>query len=133
MTKHDFVETNGSSAIAALPLLAAGVAMPVEGFGWALGQAFLVFLALRGLIANQCHKWGHMRQAELGPVVRLSQQMRLVLSPAIHRHHHARLHNSHYCTANGWMNGPLETGGFFRGLERMLPRTRADPTGSAMP
>jgi ubiquitin-conjugating enzyme E2 variant len=112
MARHDFVETNGSSAVAALPLLVLGIVMD-PGFG----QALVTFLALGALVANQCHKWAHLRREERGSLVRLLQRSGLTLSPEVHRRHHARPHDSHYCTASGWMNAPLEAVGFFRGLE----------------
>ena len=118
MTKHDFVETNGSSAIAGLPLLLAGAALPIEGPGSAFSQAFLLFLALGGLVANQCHKWAHMKEANLPALVALGQRMRLILPPKTHRRHHARPHDTHYCTASGWMNEVLERSAFFRRIER---------------
>ncbi len=120
MTKHDFVETNGSSAIAGLPLLIVALATPVDGPLHASMAAFLFFLALGGLIANQCHKWAHMKDAECPQLVRLAQRARLILRPETHRRHHARPHDSYYCTANGWTNLPLENMGFFRGTERLL-------------
>lgn len=123
MARHDFVETNGSSAVAAMPFLVLGAVME-SGFL----QAFVTFLALGALVANQCHKWAHLRQEERGPVVRLLQRLGLTLSPEVHRRHHARPHDSHYCTASGWMNAPLEVVRFFRGLEAgIVGLTRAAP------
>ena len=118
MTKHDFVETNGSSAIAGLPLLVAGAAIPLEGSGPAFAQAILLFLAFGGLFANQCHKWAHMKRSDLPALIVLAQRARLILPPEMHRRHHACPHDTHYCTASGWMNGVLETMEFFRGIER---------------
>ncbi len=113
MAGHDFVETNGSSAIAAMPLALLGI-------GLAPGQlqAFVVFLALGALFANQCHRWAHLRAAERPAFARLAQRLRLSLSPEVHRLHHARPHDSYYCTASGWMNRGLEGVGFFRWMER---------------
>ncbi len=125
MTRHDFVETNGSSALAGLPLLLVGVSL-APGFA----QAFVVFLALGGLVANQCHKWAHLRNSDRSPVVRLLQRAGLTLSPEIHRRHHARPHATHYCTASGWLNWALERTGFFRGLEIFIAAAvRAAPRG----
>ncbi len=60
--------------------------------------------------------------------VRLAQRLRLILRPEDHLRHHVRPFDSHYCTAAGWLNGPLGTTGFFRALERViaaLTRSRA--------
>ena len=120
MTRHDFIETNGASCVAALPPLAAAALLPVEGQASAFAQALLFFSALGLLLANQCHKWAHADPAQLGPLVRGVQRLRLVLSPAHHRLHHAKPFDSHYCTASGWLNVPLGAIGFFRLLESVI-------------
>lgn len=120
MARHDFVETNGANCMAGLPPLVAAALTP-ESFLHAL----LSFTAAGILLTNQCHKWAHM---QAGPLVRLLQRARLILHPAHHRLHHLRPHGSHFCTASGWMNVPLEAARFWRGLERLLkaaaPSTR---------
>ena len=126
MTRHDFVETNGSSCVGALPLLIAGTLVPAHG--WTLVHAFLVCVALGVLITNQCHKWAHLPLAEVPRPVRLAQRLHLILRPDDHLKHHVRPFDSHYCTAAGWLNGPLSKLGFFRALERAivaLTRSRA--------
>ena len=128
MTRHDFVETNGSSCVGALPLLVVATMLPTRADGWSLAHAFLVFTALGLLITNQCHKWAHLPLAEVPYPVRLTQRLRLILRPEDHLRHHVRPFDSHYCTAAGWLNGPLGALGFFRALERMigaLTRSRA--------
>ena len=60
MTRHDFVETNGSSCVGALPLLGIAAVLPVDARGPALAHAVLVFIALGVLVTNQCHKWAHL-------------------------------------------------------------------------
>lgn len=122
MTRHDFFETNGSSCIAALPLLAVAALMTVADPAAALTHALLFFTALGMLAANQCHKWAHVHPSRLGRLVRAAQRLRLVLSPEHHRHHHARPFDTHYCTASGWMNAPLNAIGFFRALEYVIAR-----------
>jgi len=120
MAEHDFVETNGANCIGALPLAGAAALLP-ESFA----QALLSFTAAGVLATNQCHKWAHM---QAGPLVRFLQRCRLILHPMQHRRHHAAPHDSHFCTASGWMNGPLEAAHFWRGLERLVracvPSTR---------
>lgn len=93
MTRHDFVETNGASALGASVLL---------GF-----QNELLFFTAIGLLgANQCHKWAHARSVPAP--VRAAQRLGLILRPEAHRRHHASPHDRHFCTASGWMNRPLD-------------------------
>ena len=128
MTRHDFVETNGSSCVGALPLLIAATILATHANGPSLAHAFLVFTALGVLITNQCHKWAHLPLADIPYPVRVAQRMRLILRPEDHLRHHVRPFDSHYCTAAGWLNGPLAAIGFFRALERLvvaLTRSRA--------
>jgi ubiquitin-conjugating enzyme E2 variant len=120
MTRHDFVETNGSSCMAALPLLTLAAVLPMDTRGWAFAHAVLVFIALGVLITNQCHKWAHLPHRDIPHPVRLAQRLRLILRPEDHLRHHVRPFDSHYCTAAGWLNRPLGAIGFFRALERMI-------------
>jgi plasmanylethanolamine desaturase len=96
MTRHDWVETNGSSCLACLPLLSCAL------FLHGPGKAFLVFLCAGILVTNQCHKWAHM--ARPPRIVRALQRLHIVLRPEMHRLHHAAPFTSHYSTANGWLN-----------------------------
>lgn len=107
MTRHDFIETNGSSCLGCLPVLAASSVMPLDSDLWILIQAWLLFAALGVLVTNQCHKWAHVDGTSTPALVRWAQRCRLVLRPEHHRLHHAPPFNSHYCTASGWLNRPL--------------------------
>ena len=120
MTRHDFVETNGSSCVAALPLLMVAAWLPVDGRGEACGHALLIFIALGVVVTNQCHKWAHLPLERVPYPVRLAQRLRLILRPEDHIRHHVRPFDSHYCTAAGWLNQPLHAIGFFRALERAI-------------
>jgi hypothetical protein len=100
MTLHDFVETNGASALGASMLLLFSIG--ASGFV----QPALLFTALGVLAANQCHKWAHARSVPAP--VRAAQRLRLILAPEAHRRHHAAPHDCHYCTASGWLNRPLD-------------------------
>jgi len=120
MTRHDFVETNGSSCLAALMLLGVAGALPADSGVWAMTHAIFVFVALGVVITNQCHKWAHLPLAEVPRPVRLAQRLRLILRPEDHLRHHVRPFDSHYCTAAGWLNRPLAAIGFFRALERAI-------------
>jgi plasmanylethanolamine desaturase len=99
MTRHDFIETNGSSAIGALPFLAGATLVYEETFAHAL----LVFTAFGVIAANQCHKWAHM--GEHAPrVVRKAQALGLILRPDAHIRHHRPPYDTNFCTASGWLN-----------------------------
>jgi ubiquitin-conjugating enzyme E2 variant len=99
MTRHDFFEVNGASCLGCLPLLA--LSLLLEGFAHALA----VSTSLGLLFTNQCHKWAHM--ASPPAPVRLLQKIGLILRADEHRRHHTPPHDSHFCTANGWLNKPL--------------------------
>jgi len=116
ITRHDFVETNGASCLAATPALALAVTLPAGG----APQVFLTCLALAVLASNQCHKWAHLREDECPVPVRWLQRCRLVLEPRAHRAHHARPFDTHYCTTSGWLNRPLDASGFFRCMEHVV-------------
>jgi plasmanylethanolamine desaturase len=99
MTRHDFVETNGASCLACVPLLLLALFLPAEA------RTFLVFLSAALLLTNQCHKWAHMDRRP--PAVAFLQRIGLILRPAHHSIHHSPPFASHYCTASGWLNPVL--------------------------
>jgi hypothetical protein len=99
MTRHDFIEVNGASCLGCLPLL--GLSLLLDGFAHAL----VLFTCLGVLFTNQCHKWAHVQRA--GALIRRLQAIGLILRPAEHAKHHTPPYNSHFCTANGWLNRPL--------------------------
>ena len=101
MTRHDFVETHGASCLAALPFLAASVAVPLASWPWLLAQAVLLCIALGALFTNQCHKWAHMDEAATPAAVRWAQRRRLVLPRDHHRLHHTAPFDSHFCMSSG--------------------------------
>ncbi len=107
MTQHDFIELNGSSSFACLPLLCLGAGMPLTSLAWISLQALLLFIALGALITNECHKWAHADATNTPPLIRWAQHHRVVLSPEHHRLHHTAPFNSYFCMANGWLNVPL--------------------------
>jgi len=107
ITRHDFVETNGSNCLACSPLLVAASWMPLEIALWIGVQAFMLFTALGVLATNQCHKWAHMDEAATPAIARWAQRAGLVLSREHHQLHHKAPFDSHFCTSNGWLNAPL--------------------------
>jgi plasmanylethanolamine desaturase len=103
MTRHDFVETNGSSCLACVPLLASCLFMESAAL-----RGFALFLALGILATNQCHKWAHMERDALPRPVGFLQESHLILGREAHRRHHTPPFNNGYCTASGWLNRPLD-------------------------
>jgi ubiquitin-conjugating enzyme E2 variant len=100
MTRHDFIEVNGASCLGCLPLLLLSLAL--DGFAHAL----VFFTCLGVLFTNQCHKWAHMDKPP-APALFL-QRIGLILRGEEHKRHHTPPYNSHFCTASGWLNRPLD-------------------------
>ena len=101
MTRHDFIEVNGASCLGCLPILFSSFFL--EGFL----HAVIVFTCVGILLTNQCHKWAHLPDEEKSFLIRQLQRCGLVLRSAEHAMHHTPPYNSHFCTANGWLNRPL--------------------------
>ncbi len=101
MTRHDFIEVNGASCLGCLPLLVLGFAL--DGFGHAL----VVFTCLGVLFTNQCHKWAHALPGKNSFLIKKLQEIGVILRPSDHAKHHTPPYNSHFCTANGWLNRPI--------------------------
>lgn len=127
ITRHDFVETNGASCIAVLPVLLATAFMPLSTPGWQFTHAALAFTALGVLLTNQCHKWAHADPSEVPRIAGVAQRLGLILRPRHHLRHHAWPFDSHFCTASGWLNRPLQAVGFFRILSRAIGAHRKKP------
>ncbi len=116
ITRHDFVETNGSN------ILAGGVLVGVGHFFAEAEGAFaavsLLFAGLFMSITSQVHKWAH---AERVPkLVRLLQRARLILTKQAHARHHMAPFDRAYCITSGWLNATLHYVRFFRVLERVI-------------
>lgn len=109
MTRHDFVETHGSSCFASLPLLVAASLLPVDDWLQILAQATLLFTALGALATNQCHKWAHMDESATPGLVRWAQRRWLVLPREHHRLHHTPPFDTHFCMSNGWLNASFNS------------------------
>jgi ubiquitin-conjugating enzyme E2 variant len=122
--RHDWIEVNREPAIAAglgFVLLALS---PVQA--WSadrpMAYAFLWSMISFGAMANQIHRWAHERRPPRP--VRWLQRSGLILSGPHHARHHRAPHTRAYCIATGWLNGPLDSSGFWRALERGI-RTAA--------
>lgn len=120
ITRHDYIETNGSNC---------GIAVP-----WAIGSLFIPLGSAIGLFAatsiismifwvmmtNQFHKWAHLNEDQRGPVINFLQKWHLVLPPAHHQIHHTAPFSTYYCITTGWLNWPLHKLRFFRIAERLV-------------
>lgn len=104
MTRHDFVETHGSSCFGALPLLAGADFVPLDDWKDILVQASLLFTGLGLLATNQCHKWAHMHESATPRFARWLQRHWIILPREHHRLHHTPPFDTHFCVSNGWMN-----------------------------
>ncbi len=115
---HDFVETNGNNAFAALFALVPAVTyLPArEGGAAALLGLFVLVFTVTVLLTNQIHKWAHVRRPPR--LVRALQRAGVLLSPERHRPHHLRPHGRGYCVTSGLFNAVLDPIGFFPALER---------------
>ena len=103
MTRHDFIEVNGASCLGCLPILLVLIFFSLNSFI----HSILVFFCAGILLTNQCHKWAHMPFEKNAFLIRKLQATGLVLRPSEHAKHHTPPYNSHFCTANGWLNGAL--------------------------
>ena len=119
MTRHGFVETNGASAFACLPLLAGAWALPVAPGAWPFVHALLLALCFGALVTNECHRWAHAAPAATPAWARWAQRHGLMLPPEQHRRHHTAPFDSHFCMASGWLNPVLDAG--LRRLRRARP------------
>lgn len=118
ITRHDFVETNGTNSLLTIPFYACALLLPVEGPWSFLAVASLGSLNLWGFATNQIHKWAH--QDKVPALARLLQKWRVILSPEHHALHHRAPFSSYYCITHGWLNPVLQSFGFFRRSEALI-------------
>jgi hypothetical protein len=123
ITRHDFIETNGNSCIAASPILLALVLFMPDStgpvfYGCLIGANAAWFL----FCTNQFHKWAHAD--EVPGWVRVLQRWQLILSPDHHSVHHAAPQDKSYCITVGWMNPLLDRSRFFRRCEAAINHTK---------
>jgi ubiquitin-conjugating enzyme E2 variant len=109
MACHGFVETNGASALACLPILGVAALLPLHGAVLQALHAGLLALGLCAVLINECHRWAHAAPTATPAWARWAQRHRLILPPAHHQRHHTAPFDSHFCMANGWLNPVLNT------------------------
>lgn len=113
--RRDFPDTNGDVCAIALPVLVAGLYLPVD-VGWGVATlGWLAGFAVAGLPTNQVHQWSH--QSRPPRVVRWLQDHGVILGRGAHALHHRAPFAMNYCIATGWCNGALNRIQFFRRLE----------------
>jgi ubiquitin-conjugating enzyme E2 variant len=115
---HGFVETNGNSCLAALPVLAATFGwLPGDPRGLALlAGAASWALAVFACLTNQVHKWAHTPSPPRA--VRALQRAGLLLGPDRHAQHHVPPFDRRYCITTGWLGPALDACGLLSWLER---------------
>jgi plasmanylethanolamine desaturase len=123
ITRHDFIEANGATALVLLPLMfATHLSLPRNPSAWTAAQdnvaMFVLSLSFFVFMTNQIHKWSHLDQPP--QIVGLLQTLRLILSADHHQEHHTGEHLSHYCITTGWLNPLLDRLQFFRMSEQFI-------------
>ena len=121
MTRHGFVELNGTNCVPLVPIAALGLWLSsgLEDSLLATGfRGFLVIFSVLIFLTNQFHVWAHV---EARPrFVSWLQQRRLILPPEQHDIHHTAEHDSAYCITSGSMNRILDVPGVLDYCGRFL-------------
>lgn len=124
ITRHDYIETNGANCMVAVPVAFMALCTPLHVEGW---QSFALFVMVSlgsmifwVMMTNQIHKWSHLDEATMPPVLKVLQRLHLILPPAHHQVHHKAPFDTYYCITTGWLNWPLAKLGFYRHLERLV-------------
>jgi len=116
ITRHDFVETNGSNMLAGGVLVVAGhFFAEAEG---AFAAVSMLFAGLFMSVTSQVHKWAHADRVPR--LVALLQRARLILTKDGHARHHVAPFDRAYCITSGWLNSTLHYVRFFRILEHII-------------
>lgn len=123
ITRHDFIETNGSNSLFSLPFLI--IAFIIFHIVTSTFSMFLVatfiFTALFGFLTNQFHKWAHMDNPP--SIAKILHKTGLILRPDHHHIHHTRPFEHHYAITNGWTNALTRKIKFYRALEFIIKKT----------
>jgi ubiquitin-conjugating enzyme E2 variant len=117
ITKHGFIETNGSNCILCAPVMGAAFFIlpttPPLISTFALGTTLAFGLAI--FATNQFHKWAHM--AETPRAAEILRKWSLILPAEHHDLHHATPFDRNYCITVGWWNPILQRVRFFEHME----------------
>lgn len=115
---HPIAFTMGSVLYRNYQVFALGAAAVIVCYaaGWLTWQVCLtITLASMG---NEIHAWAHKRPR--WRVLRLLQDMKLVVSPEQHAKHHRPPYNTNFCTITNWLNPLLDAVRFWWCLESGL-------------
>lgn len=118
ITRHDFVEVNGSNCLATCPVLGAALCLDLDSAPTRALATVLLALCLGIFATNQFHRWAHLPDPPRP--IRALQDLGLILGRHHHAGHHVAPYDRRYCITTGWLNAPLDRIGFFRGLERVI-------------
>ena len=120
ITRHDFIEVNGSNCLVSIPVLMAAYYLQLNSIGSIkiMSVSFLLSLCLWVFLTNQTHKWAH--QGVNSRIVKILQNSGLLLSPEMHQIHHVAPYITHYCITSGVLNRPLAAIGFYRNFEKLI-------------
>ncbi len=123
ITRHDFIETNGSNCFASILLLLPTILL-LRGTYHSFFIIFLLStitsLTLSIFATNQFHKWAHLLHPPR--MIAWLQAKRLILSPMHHARHHRVPYDQYYCITVGWLNVLLEKFHFFRFAEHLITK-----------
>jgi ubiquitin-conjugating enzyme E2 variant len=115
MLESGWLDTNGDTALVTIPILLAGLAIPLDAEWGPSAAVFLAAFCFWGAPTNQIHFWAHSPDPPAW--VAWLQRRGLILSPGHHARHHTSPFATHYCITTGWCNPLLGWLGFWRGLE----------------
>jgi plasmanylethanolamine desaturase len=118
--ERSFIDCNGDVAAFMIPLLVAGMWIPLNTTWGPVAEVWLVAFNIWTLPTNQVHQWAHMPSPPRP--VRWLQRHGVILSPEAHKRHHASPYAINYCIATGWCNRALTATGFFQRMERVVTR-----------
>ena len=128
ITRHDFIETNGTTFFVGIPFLIICTFF-VDGNVNDFQKYIISIFILTNLwtaSTNQIHKWAH--QSERPGFVTYLQNKKIILHPIQHEIHHTGSFDHHYCITNGVLNPLLEKIGFFKFLEKAITKvTKLNP------
>lgn len=128
ITRHDFIETNAACALAGTPILFGCLFLNIgkDSKVTSFIVFFIFFMTVFVLFTNQIHKWSHTPNPNR--ILRVLQEMHILLNPEHHKIHHTVPFNKYYCITTGWMNPILTYFQFFPRMERFITRyTKALP------
>ncbi len=120
ITRHDFIEVNGSNCIISTPILMlCYYSFPnAESMWWLAFSVFIMFFMLFIFLTNQFHKWAH--QDNPPELIKKLQSINLILPSEHHSVHHSEPYDKYYCITCGWLNPFLSKIKFFETTEKII-------------